>query len=66
MKIMVEEEGRTKGWVFHHRKGYRMKTSDMDKGFQKGLGRVNLEEVVMIHEGVDVGEYISLRRLFRG
>ena len=32
----MEEEGRTKGWVFQHREGGRIKISDMDEVFQQG------------------------------
>ena len=57
----MEEEERTEGWVFRHREGDRMKISDMDKAFQQGLSRVQLEEVGMIPEGVELEEYMSLR-----
>ena len=53
------------GWVFQHREGYRMKISDVDKGFQQGLRRVHLEEVGIITEVVEVAEYISLNRSLR-
>ena len=43
LKLLVEEEGRTEGWVFQHRDRDRMNISDMDEGFQKGLTRVQLE-----------------------
>ena len=59
---MVKEEGINEGWVFQHREGYRMKISDVDKGFQQGLRRVHLEEVGIITEVVEVAEYISLNR----
>ena len=48
--ILVDEEGRTECWVFQHREGDRMKTSDMDEGFQQELMRVNMEEVGLIPE----------------
>ena len=54
MEILVEEEEITEGWVFHHRYGDRMKISNMDKGFQQGLRRLQLEEVGIIPEQVEV------------
>ena len=42
-----------------------MKISDMDKGFQKGLRKVQLKEVGLIHEVVEVGEDMSIRRSLR-
>ena len=41
--------------MFHHREGYWMKISDMEKGFQQELSRVQMEEVCFIPEGVEVG-----------
>ena len=65
LEILVKEEGIIEDWVFQHREGYQMKISDVDKGFQQGLRRVQLEEVGLIPEGLDVGEEISFRRLLR-
>ena len=55
----------TEGWVFQNRELDRMNTSDVDKGFRQGLRRVQLKEVDLIPKGVEVGEYMSLRRLLR-
>ena len=62
MLILVEEEGRTQGWVYHHREGDKMKISDMDEVFQQGLRRVKLEKLGMIYEGLEVGEDMGLMR----
>ena len=57
----MEEEGRTKGWMFQNREGYWMNISDTEKGFQQGLMRVQLEEVGLIPEGLEVTKDMSLR-----
>ena len=56
LEIMVEEEGRTKGWALQNREGDQMKIRDMYEVFQQVLSRVQLEEVGLIPEGVEVGE----------
>ena len=53
--IMVEEEWIIEGWVFQHREGDCMKTSDMNEGFKQISRRVKLEEVGLIPEVVKVG-----------
>ena len=42
-----------------------MNIQEMREGFQKALREVQAREVVLIPEGVDVGEYLSLRISFR-
>ena len=42
-----------------------MKNSDMGEGFQQGSRRIKPEEVGLIPEIVEMGEYMSLRRSFR-
>ena len=43
MKILVEDDGRTKCWVLQHIEGKRTKLSDLDNGFQQDLRRFQIE-----------------------
>ena len=65
METIVEDDGITEGWVFQNIEGERTKINDIEDGFQKDLRWVKIEEVVLIPEGVEVGEYMSLRRTLR-
>ena len=65
METIVEDDGITEGWVFQNIEGERTKINDIEDGFQKDLRWVKIKEVVLIPEGVEVGEYMSLRRTLR-
>ena len=41
------------------------KISDIDEGFQEASRKVQNQEVGFIYEGLEVGEYMNLRRYLR-
>ena len=51
--------------MFQREVGERMRIKYLWEGFHEALGWFQVREVVLITEGVDVGENMRLRRLFR-
>ena len=67
LEILAEDDGRSEGWVLHHREWELTRISNIDKGFQEAFRKVQNREVGLIPEGVEVGKYTSLMiSLMRG
>ena len=60
--MLVEEDGRLKGWVFQREGEERQIIEDLDEGFKEGRRELQAGGEGLITEGVGMCEYMSLRR----
>ena len=65
LELILGEDERLEGWLFHIKKGERMGIQDLEEESQEGLRGLKERETGTIPGGVDVGESISLRISFR-
>ena len=62
LEVLVEEDGRLKGWVFQREGEERQIIQDLDEGFKERRIELQAGGEGLIPEGVGMCEYMSLRR----